>query len=60
MKLNLLVQLEYDDALIHGDDPESVEWFRGVILNGTKGLLILHSNEIGDAVGTINVLEIQQ
>ena len=60
MKINLLVELDYDGATMHGTDLEAIQWFREVILNGTKGELILHSNEIGDEVGTINVLRVYE
>lgn len=59
MKIKLLVELEYDARSMHGDDPEAIEWFHKDILKGTDELLILHSNELGDEVGTITVLEVQ-
>ena len=58
-KLTMLVELEYDGDMMHGTDAESIDWFRNDILLGKCGEpLILHSNEIGDEVGTIRVLEI--
>lgn len=59
-KLRLMVELEYDDDLFHGDDAESIDWFYdNILFNRTKeGRLILHSNEIGDEVGTIIVNEV--
>ena len=60
MKINLLVELDYDADTMHGTDLEAIQWFREVVLNGTKGELILHSNEIGDEVGTINVLRVYE
>lgn len=58
--LRLIVDLEYDDEIMHGND-ESVkqEWFFDHILLGESGL-ILHSNDIGDCVGDVKVLEIKE
>ena len=55
-KIKMTVELEYDDEIMHGDCKESEEWFRCEILNKDKGLLLLHSNEIGDSVGKITIL----
>ena len=54
-KIKLLIELEYDDDVIHGDDPESIEWFKDEVLGGE---LVAWSNEIGDELGFIKVLEI--
>lgn len=60
-KLKLLAELEYDDNSMHGDNPESVDWFiNGILLRrmNTSERLILHCNEIGDEIGDIKILEI--
>lgn len=57
-KVLMTVELEYDDALMHGNDPDSVEWFFSEILSGDKGMLELHSNEIGDTVGQVKVISL--
>lgn len=61
-KLRMLIELEYDPQTMHsGDaDKESKRWFmENVLLNKTEeGRLILHSNELGDELGTVNVLEV--
>lgn len=61
-KLMLEVELEYDDQIMPGDDEESVAWFWNNVLlyPGEEGGLILHSNEIGDEVGTIKVLKVRE
>ena len=61
-KLIMEVELEYDDTIMHEDDPSGMKWFEeGVLRNTTdEGRLILHSNEIGDEVGTIKVLAIRR
>jgi hypothetical protein len=58
MKIQLLIELDYDDGIIHGDDPEAVSWFYNDVLKGTDELLILHSNLLGDELGLVKVLEI--
>ena len=52
----LTVELEYDADVVHGDWEEGMAWFFEEILSEEKGLLLLHSNEIGDTVGKIRVL----
>ena len=61
-KIKMEVELEYDEELIHGNDPESIDWFyHEVLLHPSKnGELILHSNEIGDEVGVIRVLKVME
>jgi hypothetical protein len=58
-KIKMLVELEYDDKLMHGKSKEDIEWFYNDILKSKrKNDLFLHSNEIGDEVGQIKILEI--
>ena len=61
-KLKLTVELEYDEELMHANEPEAIKWFYEDILQNKRGeeRLLLHSNEIGDVVGDITVLEIHQ
>lgn len=55
----MLVELQYDDKIMHGKNKDETNWFYKEILQSkTKGELILHSNEIGDEVGLIKVLKI--
>lgn len=60
-KLKLVAVLEYDDDAMHGSDPDAIELFRKVILLGeTDELnLLLHSNYIGDTIGEVRVLSIE-
>jgi hypothetical protein len=51
----LIIKLTYDPELMHGNDPDAIDWFEKDILGGE---LILHSNELGDEVGRVEVLEI--
>ena len=55
-KVLMKVELEYDADIMHGDDVESKAWFFGEILNEEKGLLLLHSNEIGECIGKVRVI----
>lgn len=59
-KVKMLVELNYDADGMHGDHEEAKRWFTETILlsKGSDELLILHSNEIGDTVGEVRVLEI--
>lgn len=55
MKIKMTVVLDYEA----GDrmDKEEKRWFMQNVLLDKAGLL-LHSNEIGDTLGRINVLEV--
>ena len=55
-KVLMTVELEYDADVVHGDGEEGKAWFFEEILSEEKGLLLLHSNEIGATVGKIRVL----
>ena len=56
-KLKLTIELDYDDKMMHGDDEEAREWFFGIIKNDE---LYLVSEEMGDNIGTVKVIEIQE
>lgn len=58
MKLKMLVELNCDNNFIDFTDKEEKDWFYNDILKSKRKDLFLHSNEIGDEVGTIKVLEI--
>lgn len=53
--IKLLVELTYNNDIMHGDDPDSIVWFNDEILASE---IIAWSNELGDEVGFIKVLEI--
>lgn len=57
-KIKMMIELEYDDDIYHGEDKSSIDWFgQSVLMNDTEdGGLILHSNEIGDEVGRVKTL----
>jgi len=60
VKLRLEVEVEYDGDVMHGTNPESIEWFRDCVLLQPEEdeQLILHSNCIGDMLGPCKVLRI--
>lgn len=58
-KIKMIIELNYDAKLMHGDDKESIDWFYKDILGSKrKNDLSIHSNEIGDEIGTIKVVKI--
>ena len=58
-KLRMLVEFEYDELLMYGNDEGKSWFFNEVLLTPQEGNdLFLHSNEIGDEVGHIKVIQI--
>ena len=55
--IRLTIELTYDSGIMHGEDERSKQWFFNEILNGENGDLVLHSNEIGDTIGTVKVIQ---
>ena len=53
-KIKMIIELTYDTEIMHGNDPEAIEWFEKEILGGE---LILHSNELGDEVGKVRITD---
>jgi len=53
--IKLLVELTYNNDFMHEDDADSIAWFNDDVLGGE---LVAWSNEIGDELGFIKVLEI--
>jgi hypothetical protein len=57
MKVKLTIEVELEDGyILHADDEER-EWFETEVLAG-DGSLLLHSNEVGDTVGTVRKVQI--
>ena len=54
--IKIVATFTYDNELMHGNDITAMLWFFNKIL--LKEKLILHSNEIGDEIGTIKIKEI--
>ncbi len=53
--IRMTIELEYDADTMHGDDPVGEQWFYGEVLGADSGLT-LFSDEIGDIVGTVQVI----
>lgn len=53
--IKMLVEFTYDPDLMHGDDQDAITWFFHDILREDE--LTLWSNDIGDDIGSIKVLE---
>ena len=57
MKLLITAEVECDDTL-YSRSQEEMDWhINDILLQGPDGELILHSNEIGDSIGTVKVLK---
>lgn len=55
MKLIMKIELEVDENF--GEDPEEKEWLFKDVLKESD--LFLHSNEVGDIVGLVKVIELK-
>jgi len=53
----MIVEFEYDEDIMHSEDQEAKDWFYNEILLGER--LTLFSNEAGDFIGDIKILEIK-
>jgi hypothetical protein len=54
-KIKFEAILIYDNNIMHGKDKTAITWFYNTVLKDT---LILHSNEIGDEIGTVKIKRI--
>jgi hypothetical protein len=54
--LKLLIELEYDDDLMHGADKAATEWFNNEVLKGN--LFLDERGELDDTIGTVKILEV--
>lgn len=53
-KMKLLVEFEYDDDLMYGDDEDAEAWFFSILYQDT--LYLEARGDLGDEMGTIKVL----
>lgn len=60
MKIELLIEVDLSSFAFDVKNEESIKYFKNnVLLNKTEdGGLVLHSNEIGDEIGTVKVFGI--
>jgi hypothetical protein len=54
--LRLVIELDYDSDTMHGDEVESMEWFRDEVLSGGH-LMLLDQGDLGDVVGDVRIIE---
>lgn len=54
-RLRLTIELEYDAEMMHGYDPDSINWFMDDILGGDH-LSLRDSGDLGDEVGQVRVV----
>lgn len=61
-KLRMTIELEYDAGLMYGPNDEDIAWFLDTVLghpDPAEGL-ILHSNYLGDDIGNVKVLSVEE
>jgi len=58
MRLRIEADFEYDDDMMYSG-PDEKAWFFDLLM-GASGDLFLHSNEIGDQIGTIKITKITE
>jgi len=51
--IRLVIELDYDNELWHGDDEKKLEYFRDEILDGH---LSLYSHTMSQAIGDVGVI----
>lgn len=58
--IRLEIELTYDADLMYGDDADGLTWFYDeVLLDLDNEGLILHSNMVGEEIGTVKIISIQ-
>lgn len=55
MKVRLEIELDYDAEIMHGNTADGISWFNSILFDPGEDL-ILHSNELGDEIGTVKIL----
>lgn len=54
--IRLTIDLTYEDDVMHGNDLDSFEWFRSILLG--DDLQMGDFGDLGDMIGSVKVLEI--
>lgn len=59
--IRMVIELTYDEELWHSGDSDEKQWFHNSVLKNMteEDGLLLHSNLVGDVVGAVKVLEIE-
>lgn len=55
--VRMIVELTYDETIMHDDGPDGAVWFNDLLTCPSDPLWIT-SDEIGDTLGTIEVIDI--
>jgi hypothetical protein len=55
--IRLTIDLTYEDDVMHGDDLDSVEWFKSILLG--DDLQLGAFPHLGDMIGDVKVIEIE-
>jgi hypothetical protein len=53
--IRLTIDLTYDDQVMHDNQPESIEWFKSILLG--DNLHLFDFDELVDIVGSVKVVE---
>jgi hypothetical protein len=53
--IRLTIDLTYDERVMHGSEPESIEWFKGILLG--DDLQLGDFGDLGDMIGSVKVVE---
>ena len=62
MKIRMVIDLEVESSMVPTDQEERDSLYDTLLQRGMAGSapLILHSNFIGDEIGTVTVIDIQE
>jgi hypothetical protein len=53
--IRLTVDLTYDEQVMHGNEPEEIEWFKSILLGDY--LELGEFGDLGDMIGSVKVVE---
>jgi hypothetical protein len=53
--IRLTVDLTYDEQVMHGNEPEEIEWFKSILLGDY--LKLGEFGDLGDMIGSLKVVE---
>jgi hypothetical protein len=53
--IRLTVDLTYNEQVMHGSEPEEIEWFKSILLG--DDLQLGEFGDLGDMIGSVKVVE---
>jgi len=53
--IRLTIDLTYDEQVMHGNEPEEIEWFKSILLGDY--LELGEFGDLGDMIGSVKVVE---